>query len=308
MAASFAKEKPMIQKSIALTAGRVIGLALAHVVLLALASRLVLPTPTPTAPAEIPTWQLPLDGLLMAAMTAYLVLTSRLRGWALAGALFVLLFGTRTLMTQIETAAFPAALHHLPADTYPRLYPLGALHLGAFSLAAVWMLGRFKGENQPRAIELAPRAGGRAVLAAFVYMALYALAGYYIAWQSPDVRAYYGGEDLSFIAQWGKTIADAPWMPFFQFARGLLWTGLTALALRVSGGSAGTAALGASLLFAVGVGSQLFIPGPHMPEPVRMAHLLECAGSMLIYGAAATTLLARRRAPLGNALRSAMAP
>ncbi len=295
-------------KNVVSIAGRVLGLTLINLVALGVASGLLLPgTGKPAALADVPTWQLPLDALLMAAMTAYLVLTSRLRGWALAGALFVLLFGTRTVLTQVETAAFPAALNHLPPGYYPRLYPLGALHLGLLSIAAVWVLGRFKGASRPAAIELGPRLGGRLVLTAIAYMALYALAGYYVAWQSADVRAYYQGADLGFFGTWGKTIADAPWMPYLQFARGLAWAGLSVLALRVSGGDKWTAAFGAALLFTVGVGSQLFIPGPHMPEPVRMAHLLECGASMFAFGLVAIGLLTWKRAPLGKAIRAALA-
>jgi hypothetical protein len=43
-------------------------------------------------------------------------------------------------------------------------------------------------------------------------------------------------------------------------------------------------ALAIGLLFAVVMNAQLLLPNPYMPEPVRLAHLIETASSNFIFG------------------------
>jgi hypothetical protein len=43
--------------------------------------------------------------------------------------------------------------------------------------------------------------------------------------------------------------------------------------------------LAIGLLFAVVMNAQLLLPNPYMPEPVRMAHMVETGSSNFIFGA-----------------------
>jgi hypothetical protein len=51
-------------------------------------------------------------------------------------------------------------------------------------------------------------------------------------------------------------------------------------------------ALAIGLLFAVVMNARLLLPNPYMPEPVRMAHLVETASSNFIFGLFTGWLLA----------------
>ena len=60
---------------------------------------------------------------------------------------------------------------------------------------------------------------------AAVYVVLYMLFGYYVAWQSQELRLFYGGpaELNSFTAQWSQTFMNRPELLVFQYFRGVLW-------------------------------------------------------------------------------------
>lgn len=75
-----------------------------------------------------------------------------------------------------------------------------------------------------------------------------------------------------------------PWLAPFQAARGLLWAGLAIPVLRMTRGTFWHAGLAVSLLFAVLMNAQLLLPNEHMPQAVRMVHLVETASSNFILG------------------------
>ncbi len=58
-----------------------------------------------------------------------------------------------------------------------------------------------------------------------MYVVLYYLFGYYVAWQNPEARLYYSGttEVKSLYQIMRSTVTGTPWMLPFQFGRGLLW-------------------------------------------------------------------------------------
>jgi hypothetical protein len=56
------------------------------------------------------------------------------------------------------------------------------------------------------------------------YVVLYMTFGYFVAWQNPALRAYYGGTDPgSFLAGMRQNWIDTPWLFPLQFGRGILW-------------------------------------------------------------------------------------
>src|SRR5260370_10170786 len=92
---------------------------------------------------------------------------------------------------------------------------------------AVWILGRggrpSTSVSQPPAI---PTGCWMWKLAAMglCYVALYMIFGYFVAWQNPALRAYYGGTDPgSFMASMRQNWVNTPWMFPLQFGRGILW-------------------------------------------------------------------------------------
>jgi hypothetical protein len=131
-----------------------------------------------------------------------------------------------------------------------------------------------------------------------VFASLYYLFGYYVAWKNPALREYYGGTDPgSFQAQMSGIIRDTPWMLPLQFARGLIWTLLAILGIRMMAARWWEAGLAVSLLFTAPAAYLLF-PNPVMPETVRMTHLVETAPYQFLFGWFAAWLFTRgRKAP-----------
>ena len=224
---------------------------------------------------------------LNTAVLAYVILRSRWAGWKLVVALFVVLFGITTVMSQIETAFF---LNRLPPGTLPRIFLSGAIVAALFSSLAVLVLGKRKlhgADSKVSSLAKMPVSEWvwKVAVIVTVYVILYFTFGYFIAWQNAAVRAYYGGSDPgSFLSQMVKTLRDTPWLLPLQVARGMLWTALAVLVIRMLRVRWWEAALAVALLFGVVMNTQLLIPNPFMPQEVRMVHLIETASSNFLFG------------------------
>ena len=214
----------------------------------------------------------------------YLILRSRWTGWRLIAAVFFVFYGVTTFMPQIESAVF---LTRLPPGMLPRLFLMGALIAAPFSVLAVLILGKRKAETIDiernfRLVMPAREWAWKLAVIAIVYVALYFTFGYFVAWRNPAVREYYGGIDPgSFVAQMGTVLRNTPWLVPFQILRAMCWVALALPVIRMMRGQLPETALAIGLLFAVVMNAQLLLPNPYMPEPVRMAHLVETATSIL---------------------------
>ena len=224
---------------------------------------------------------------LETAVLTYLILRSRWSGWRLAAAVFFIFYGVTTFMPQIESAVF---LTRLPPGMLPRLFLMGALIAAPFSVLAVLILGKRKAatvdaEPNARLIMSPSEWAWKLVVIALAYVILYFTFGYFVAWRNPAVREYYGGIDPgSFVAQMGTVLRNTPWLVPFQILRAMFWVALALPVIRMMKGRWPETALAVGLLFAVVMNAQLLLPNPFMPEPVRMAHLIETASSNLIFG------------------------
>jgi hypothetical protein len=270
--------------------------AFAYLVCLALAYGLLMPSvpadPTAAASPIPPALVLPLVVALNTAVMAWLILRSWQVGWRLVGTMIVVLFGVQTFLPQVESwlfLAFPGFAAQLPAALVPRIMVAGLIHACLWIPLAVLILGRWKSdpESAPPA-SAAPEAWSWKVpAAALAYVVVYFVFGYYVAWRSPAVRTYYEGTDTglgTFWLQMRTVLHDTPWLPFAQFVRGIVWTGLGLLVLRSARGSWTEKALAVATLFAVVMSAGLLLPNPYMPYVVRQAHLLETASSDFLFG------------------------
>lgn len=226
----------------------------------------------------------------------YLILRSRWTGWRLMAAVFVVYYGVTTFMAQIESAVF---LTQLPPGVVPRLFLMGLVIAAPFSVLAVLILGKRKGETvdieQPVRLAMpASEWAWKLAVIAIVYVILYFSFGYFVAWRNPAVPEYYGGVDEgSFFVQMGTVLRDTPWLVPFQILRAMLWAGLAVLVIRLMKGEWRETALVVALLFSVVMNAPLLLANPYMPERVRMAHLAETATSNFIFGLFVTWLLTR---------------
>lgn len=229
---------------------------------------------------------------LEAAVLSYLVLRSRWSGWRLVLAIMAIFYGVATFMGQIESAVF---LTHLPAGMLPRLFLMGVLIAVPASVAAVFVWGKMKSALDPSAARNQRPSGPltmsvsewtwRLAVIAVAYVILYFTFGYFVAWRNPAVREYYGGADPgSFFAQMANVIRDTPWLVPFQIVRAMCWAAIALAVVRMLKGDWRETALALAVTFSVLMNAQLLLPNPFMPEPVRMAHLLETASSNFLFG------------------------
>lgn len=236
---------------------------------------------------------------LETVVLSHLILRSRWTGWRLMAVVFFVFYGITTFMSQIESAVF---LTRLPPGMVPRLFLMGAMISAPFSVLAVLILGKRKGETvdahrDSRLVMPATEWTWKLVVVALVYLILYFTFGYFIAWRNPAVLEYYGGIDEgSFLAHMGTVLRDTPWLIPFQIVRAMCWVALALPVIRILKGQWPETALSIGLLFAVVMNAQLLLPNPYMPEPVRMAHLIETASSNFIFGLLIGWLFTRRHA------------
>ncbi|HEX5601676.1 MAG TPA: hypothetical protein VFX63_03960 [Pyrinomonadaceae bacterium] len=220
--------------------------------------------------------------LLNAAVWTYVIRRSSWTGWKLVLAVFLVFYGANTLMPQIETAYF---VTRLPPGMLPRLFLAGIIIAAVFAPLAVLILGKAKREAEVKRLKiLAGSWPVKLALIVIAYLVIYFTFGYFVAWRSPAVRAYYGGSDPeNFVAHIASLLRTEPMLFLLQAVRALLWTAIAMPVIKMMKGASWESGLAVALLFAV-VNSQLLIPNPLMPPEVRMAHLLETTTSNFIFG------------------------
>jgi hypothetical protein len=226
--------------------------------------------------------------LLQTVALAYPVMRSKWSGWKLALAVFLLYFGTVTFLSQIESLVYLGG--KMPSGMIQGLFAMGLFNAAVFSPVMVLVLGKWKtgaaasatlGHHEPTS---AGEWAWKTAVGGLVFLSLYYLFGYFVAWKNPLLRDFYGGTDPgSFFAQMSGIVESTPWMLPFQYLRSLLWVALAILVIRMMKGLWWQVALAVSLLFTVPAIYLLF-PNPMMPDAVRMAHLVETAPYQFLFG------------------------
>jgi hypothetical protein len=244
---------------------------------------------------------------LTAAVLAYVIIRSRWAGWKLILTIFFVLYGVTTVMPQIETAFF---VTRLPPGMLPRLFLAGAIIAALFSPLAVLILGkrrpvRAMNESHLRLNMPFGEWVGKLSLIVIAYLVIYFTFGYFIAWKSAAVRAYYGGRDPgSLLAQISSVIRETPWLMPLQVVRAILWAAIAVPVIRMMKGQWWEAGLAVALLFGLVMTSPLLLPNPLMPREVRMVHLLETASSNFLFGWLIVLVLCGRRRNEGEPARA----
>jgi hypothetical protein len=277
---------------------RVLVLTVVLVIIFAIASNVagIAQAPSPSAPAlsrgaqaqQAAALFIPLLAytFLFSLVIAWIIQRSRCRGLKLIAALVFTFYGLMTVITQIETIVYLPA--KMPVGLIKSLFVMGAIVAILFIPLAVLIMGKIRGPQQPPADRLltVQSTAVRFAILAIVYVALYYLFGYYVAWQNPELRRYYSGttELKSFYQQMISTMTATPWMLPFQFARGLLWVLFAYPVVRMLNTKRIETAAIIAALFAVG-SFALFIPNPLMPASVAHSHFWETLCSDLLLGA-----------------------
>jgi len=244
---------------------------------------------------------------LVSLVTAWIIQSSSWRGLKLIAALVFTFYGLMTFISQIESIAYLRA--KIPPGLIKSLFVMGAVVVVLFVPLAVLIMGKIRSPEQPhaeRVLTLHSQAARFGILA-IVYVVLYYLFGYYVAWQNPELRQYYSGttELRSFYQMMRSTATGTPWMLAFQFGRGLLWALFAYPVVRMlNNRRIETAGIVAALF---GVWSfVLFMPNPLMPPSVAHSHFWETLWSDLLLGAIVGWVLAADARPTARSQTQSM--
>jgi hypothetical protein len=229
-----------------------------------------------------------------------LVLTSRWHGWKLALGLALAYYGAVTFLMQIETWYFLSAITVGP-ELLPRLFLMGIPPAFVFIPLAVWILGKWRDReetvhNSALVMAFKEWVWKLAVIAA-VYLILYWMAGYFIAWGNPALRAFYGhpGEAQPFFTHTLNTLRDDPLLFPFQILRALLWVACALPIIRGSKVNPWWTAVLVGLLFSVPQNLGHILANPLIPiASVRLSHMIETASSTFVFGLIIVWLLHRK--------------
>lgn len=252
-----------------------------------------------------------MGGLLIIALAdtliiTALILTSRWSGWKLASGLSLAYFGAVTFVMQIESWYFLSSITVDP-QLLLRLFLMGIPVAFPFIPLAVWILGKARSEadaSPNSALVMPPQQWvWKLTVIAVAYLILYYVAGYFIAWQNPELRAFYGepGEALPFFAHIANALRHTPVFFLFQMFRGLLWALCALPVIRGSRVGPWWTALLVGLLFSVPQNIGHIIANPLMPiASVRLSHMIETASSTFVFGTIMVWLLHRKHDSLGD--------
>jgi len=261
----------------------------------------------PEAPSKPQPPQVPENLLLtflnfsvcVGVVLSYLILRSSWHGWPLVAAICVGMYGISTVASQIESAVFLS--NKLPPGMIGAIFLQGAIAAALFAPLAVLLLGKWRAASQaasPAPARMsAPSAVWRLAFLVVAFVFLYMLFGYYVAWQSPAVRQYYGGPEYSsFYAVLKANWMYHGWIYALQVFRALLYVACVYPLIRMLRVARWETALAMALFLSVWT-TALLLPNPLMPASVAHAHFWETLGFSLVFGALAGWLLSTPRKP-----------
>lgn len=231
-----------------------------------------------------------LNGTVNATILVWVARRSSFKGLALWIQLFILSFGVQTFQTQIETAYFLSAfpLLHGNFETY-HLVLRGLITSFLFTLLVTLITGGFShGQRESTRFSVnAEHAFKMTAWLAAVYFVLYMLFGYFVAWQSQELRLFYGGPAVlnSFIDQWSSTLMGRPELPVFQYFRGVIWILCLVPLFKSFTGKRIELVVLSALALGLLPTAQLAFANPLMPAGVSYYHFWEVSISTGIFGA-----------------------
>lgn len=238
-------------------------------------------------------------GITNTLLVIVLILSSRWDGWKLTLGLAFAYYGVVTFLSQIETWYFLSDITVGP-KLLPRLFIMGLPTAFLFIPLAILILGRGIIKNksgQSPVIVISNRQWvWKLIIIAGSYLALYWCAGYFIAWQNPELRAFYGspGEVQPFWTHTVNTLKTDPALFPFQILRSMLWTLCALFVIHGSKVNVWLTAILVGLFFSLPQNVGHIMENPLMPiASVRISHLIETASSTFIFGMIITWLLHR---------------
>ncbi|NPD44663.1 MULTISPECIES: hypothetical protein [unclassified Lentimicrobium] len=247
-------------------------------------------------------------GIINMSLVIGLILTSRWNGWKLALLMGTAYYGAVTFLTQIETWYFMSNVTFDP-KLLPHLFIMGLPIAFIYIPLVILILGKGKNkkiaETKSLAIIPVKQWIWKLTIIAIIYILLYWSAGYFIAWQNADLRAFYGspGDILPFWEHTAATLKSNAGLIPFQAIRAILWTLCALPIIRGSNVNKWWTAILVGLLFTIPQMSGLILENPLMPiASVRLSHILEGLSTNFIFGMIIVWLLNRRHNSINDLL------
>ena len=254
---------------------------------------------TPAEPGPVPQMTgLVTVCILTVFVIMWMVYSSRWHGWKLILTMSVSYYLVVTLVTQLEAWYFLFGLTIGP-QLMSRLFLQGIPIAFFFIPIAVLIMGRLRASGSDstsveiEAMSLKEWLWKLGVIY-IAYLVLYYTAGHFIAWQNPDVRAFYGapGDSLPFFQQMMHIFKTDPWLTPYQLLRTLIWVAGAYFVIRGSRLPLWQTALLVGLMLSVPQNVGHILPNSLIPlNSVRMSHLIETASSTFVFGVIVTWLL-----------------
>jgi hypothetical protein len=238
-------------------------------------------------------------GIVNTILIVSIIASSRWNGWKLALLLALAYYGSFTFITQVETWYFLTEITVSP-ELLPALFIMGLAVPVIFIPLAVLICARWKKIQNSFSNEnmIMPKKQFLFKLSviAVVYVIIYWLAGYFIAWQNPELRAFYGspGDIVPFWKHTFTTFSTSPDLVILQLVRGLLFASIAIIIIRSLKVNPWITALLVGLLLAVPHLGHI-LANPIIPvASVRFSHMIETASSTFLFGLIMVWLLHRR--------------
>ncbi|MEQ1587040.1 MAG: hypothetical protein ABL895_14230 [Cyclobacteriaceae bacterium] len=237
-------------------------------------------------------------GITNTLLVIALVLSSRWSGRYLELLLAAAYYGVVTFVMQIETWYFLSDIT-VNSHQLPYLFFMGLPVAFLFVPLSVLILG--KGHKQeevnfkPFVMPVRQWVWKLSCLAV-AYMLLYWLAGYYIAWQNPELRAFYGspGSITPFWQHTANTLRSDPGLFPFQIVRSMIWVLCALPVIYGSRVNVWMTALLVGTFFSTPQNLGHIMENPLLPlASVRLSHLIETASSTFVFGLIVVWLLHR---------------
>jgi len=241
-----------------------------------------------------------LNGAVNATILLWAARRSSFRGLALWLQLLVLSFGVQVFQTQVETAYFLSAfpLLHGNFEVY-HLILRGLITSLMYTFLVTLIAGGFSrtAHGVSRFEVDADHAVRVSAWLAVVYIVLYMSFGYFVAWQSQELRLFYGGPAQlnSFVDQWATTLMGRPELPVFQYFRGVLWILCLVPLFKGFTGKRAELVMLSALAFGLLPTAQLAFANPLMPAGVSYYHFWEVSISTGIFGALCAWFIPQRK-------------
>jgi hypothetical protein len=230
---------------------------------------------------------------------AYLSVRSGRYGFKLMATLAFIMYSVMTIASQVESLFFLQS--KMPLALIERLFLQGAITTLLFVPCVVIIMGQLHSRDReaPPAFNLVPASTWLLRLAATVVLFefLYMFFGYFVAWQNPELRQYYGGGELNgFFSALQHNWQYSPSIYALQVLRSLLFFACIMLVVRKFRGPRWEAALASSAFLTVWT-LILLLPNPIMPPSVARSHFWETFFCYLIFGALLGWMLAGKKEP-----------